>query len=88
MGNDFSRSDLQDATTNQIGLYVARIGQGYEKYEEKIIEAGLDGGYLIFKFDQLDSVFNLLGITNPTHIDILKYRLTKIYTNETSISQR
>ena len=60
MGNDFSKSDLQDATANQIGLYVARLGQGYKKYEERIIEAGLDGGYLIFKFNQLDSVNNIL----------------------------
>lgn len=87
MGNYPTRSDLESATVQQIGEYVANIGPEYKAYEISINDSGFTGDYLIFKIDAIDSLFSLLCITNLAHIDYLKYLLTTVYNKKANNSK-
>ncbi len=90
MGKSFSslsRSDLESATAFDVGSYVGRIGPDYEIYLTLIVKNAFNGAYIIFKYNSnAGELFSLLHITEPAHIDFLKYQFTTIYAKETICS--
>jgi hypothetical protein len=92
MGSAFgciSRTDLENASATEVGLYVGKIGPDYKKYQMLIVNNAFNGVYIIFKYTtKVDELFSLLCITDLAHIDLLKYKLFSIYENQISIPRR
>jgi hypothetical protein len=53
MGNAFGclpLSDLEKASSSEVGLFVGKVGPEYNRYEKLIVRNAFNGAYIKFKY--------------------------------------